>query len=96
MNLDTLCREIFTREKMVSLGIKARTAGRVANFFKPPKNDCHWWSGGPLSGWMLSELLNDTSYASWMRMKNCGPKCIEAMNKVLADIGQPQFKKQSH
>lgn len=94
MDLQTLCHEIFTRERMARLEIPKGISGRIINFFKPGNG--YYERPGNLANWTLEKLLKESNYASWMRMKNCGPKCIDAVNRVLADIGQPQFKKPSH
>lgn len=91
MDQHTLCSEIFTRERMAKLEIPKGIAGRIINFFKPGNG--YYERPGNLANWTLGKLLKESNYASFMRIKNCGPKCIEAMNKVLFDIGQSQFQK---
>ena len=87
----TLCADIFTRERMTRLGITKELQGRIVNCFKPRRHWSDW--PGPLAGWTLENIIKESSYAHWMRMRNCGPKTIAAINKVLADLGQPTFQK---
>ncbi len=78
------CAKVFTRERMTRLGIDKKLQGRIVGFFTTYGR---WKHPGPLRNWTVKDLVKRSSYGGLIRMGNCGPKSIEAMDKVLECVG---------
>lgn len=69
---------------MTRLEIDKRLQGRIIGFFT---THGRWKHPGPLQNWTVRDLVKRSSYGGLIRMGNCGPKSIEAMDKVLKSVG---------
>lgn len=78
------CLKVFTRERMTRLGVDKRLQGRIIGFFTPHGP---WKDPGLPQNWTVEDLVRRNSYSLLLRMRNCGPKSIEAMDKVLKSVG---------
>jgi len=70
---------------MTRLGIEKKLQGRIIGFFTTYGR---WRHPGPMQNWIVQDFVMHYHIpGALLRMKNCGLKSIEAMERVLNCVG---------